>query len=236
MGTLNLAGLLVEVRRFFSNRSDLTDAIITTNLNLAQEDIAKVWDWEELDNTLSGTLSITASEVDDKFLAIPVSTIKEIHSFRLITGDGRSRKLEQVSVRNFDLVIPEPEYYARRIPLKYCLHKNKVEFWPVPDEAYPYIIRTTNWPTAFAGDTGAFSDLDRKDLALVYRAASILNDTLGEYERAGRFYGIYRALINDDISEEQSMPDRDIKPPSEIRRSSSGTAPGNYWQNPFFKG
>lgn len=236
MGTVNLSSLILLTRRFFANRSDMTDEIITDHLNLAQEQIAKEYDWEELDATLTGNLTITSTIKDDKFFTIP-TTVKEITSFRLITSDGRSRKVQSISVRNFDADIPEPEYYARNIPQRYCVHASKIEMWPVPDIAYEYIIRTTNWPTAFAGDTSVFSDLDRKDLPLIYRTASIMYDALGEYEKAKRFFNIYNSLMKKDVSEEVSMPDRNIMPRSEAIRQKPGiTGDGQPWRDPWVKG
>ena len=233
MGTLNLASLIAKVQRFYADREDLSDDEVTDYLNLAQEQMAKEDDWEEFENTLEGNFSITSSAKDDKFITVATTT-KEVTSFRIIKSDGRSRKIRYVPVRAFDLDIPEPEYYARRTPTRYTLHNGKIELWPVPDEADPYIIRTIKWPTDFSSDTSVKSDFDKKDLALIYRAASIISDSFGEYERAGRFYGIYNSLVQKDLTENARKPDREIKPPSEHRRS-SGHSGDQYWVDPFVK-
>lgn len=233
MGTLNLSSLISNVQDFFGNRDDITDEDTIGYLNLAQEQIAKLEDWEELENTISGSFSVTATALDDKFLDLGTS-LKEVHSFKVITNDGRSRKLDFISLRRFDSQIPEPEYFARGVPSVYTLHKGDAELWRIPDDTYSYIIRTTNWPTAFSSsDLGAKSDLDRKDLPLIYRTASIIADSLADTVTAKRYYNIYAQLIGIDQSEEDIKPDRKILPPSEVARSGGVRREGEYWTSPF---
>lgn len=233
MGDINLANLISEVRSYFAGRGDLTDEVIITHLNLAQTFIARKHDWEELERIYDVNLTITATAEDDKFIAFPPN-LKEIFSFRLITGTGESRKLTYVRQRAFDKMVPEPEFYARNKPQIYTVHNNIAELWPIPDSAYRVIIRIGLQPTKFSSsDTGITSDLDEKDDILIYLACSTLYDKLGEYDRSNRFFGIANSRLDDAYSEQVSKPDLAIKPAFESLESNLA---GKYWADPFIRG
>ena len=230
MGTLNLTSLISQIKLHHVNRGDLTDEIVIDKLNLVQERLARLWEWEELGRVLDTNLTITSVAEDDKFIAFPTN-MREIVSFRLITTDGASRKLEEKSQRQFDQIVPEPEFYARGKPSIYTINNNTAELWNVPDTAYRVIIRIQQRPDAFSsGVGGAKSNLDRKDDILIYFTVSMIWDHLGEYERASRFFGIANNMIEKAKDEQETKPDREIKPLSETRIS---TIPGSYWANPF---
>ena len=105
MGTLNLTALIADIQRHHANRSDLTDQIVVDKLNLVQERLARVWEWEELDSGEEVTITISATLKDDKTVTI-TKTYRDIYSVRLVTGDGQSRKLDYISKRYFDDSIP----------------------------------------------------------------------------------------------------------------------------------
>jgi len=120
MGTLNLTSLISEIQRHHATRSDLTDQIVVDKLNLVQEKLARLWQWEELDEGEDVTITITATAKDDKIITL-VTTYRDIYSIRLITGDGQSRKLEYIGKRTFDELFPEPEFSARGDPMIYTV-------------------------------------------------------------------------------------------------------------------
>ncbi|KKK64484.1 hypothetical protein LCGC14_2983770, partial [marine sediment metagenome] len=66
MGTLNLTSLISQIKLHHANRSDLTDQIVVDKLNLVQERLARIWEWEELDSGEEVTIPITATAKDDK--------------------------------------------------------------------------------------------------------------------------------------------------------------------------
>ena len=232
MGTLNLASLITEVRAFHAGRPDLDDEIIITQLNRVHERLARLWQWEELDSGEDLTLSIAGTALADKIVT-PTITYRDIYSIRLITGDGQSRKLEYIAKRTFDQLFPEPEFHARGTPAIYTMWQDKLELFQVPSEADTLRIRGMKWPSQFAGsDTAAKSNFDRKDDILIYWAVSMLWDRLGEYERAKRFFGIANQMIEQAKEEQESKPDREIKPAFETGR---GRLTSNYWLDPFIK-
>ncbi len=232
MGTLNLATLITEIRAFHAGRSDLTDEVIITQLNHVQERLARLWQWEELDRGEDITLSIAGTAKTDKIVT-PTITYRDIYSVRLVTGDGQSQKLEYIAKRTFDQMFPEPEFHARGSPSIYTIWQDKLELYPVPVAANTLTIRGMKWATALSsGDTAAKSNFDRKDDILIYWACSLLWDRLGEYERAKRFFGVANQMIDQAKDEQESKPDRVIKPAFEAGR---GTLPANYWFDPFIK-
>lgn len=234
MGTLNLTSLIAEIQRHHANRGDLTDQIVVDKLNLVQERLARIWEWEELDSGEEVTIPITSVAKDDKTITL-VSTYRDIYSVRLITGDGTSRKLNYISKRTFDKMFPEPEFDARHEPTIYTVWKNKLELYRVPLETDTLVIRGMKWAANFSsGVGGARSDFDRKDDILIYWTVSMIWDHLGEYDRAKRFFGIANNMIDKAKDEQETKPDLEIKPAFESGRGMGIS--GLYWANPFIKG
>ena len=233
MGTLTTAELLGEVKSHLANRDDLTDAEYITALNLMQQRLARKHDFEELRTVESGSFTISGTPAIDKFLAFSDLTNanpREIYSFRVITSDGRSRKLKQRSYRYFDENVPEPEFHATGIPTDYIIWAEKFEFWKVPDTADNYEIRLSKWPTALVASPGtAVSDFREKDDMLVMLGVSYIYNKLGEYERGGRFWTIFRDMWADAQREDRTMPDLDLSP--------GFTRPitGKPWADPFIR-
>ena len=233
MGTLNLTSLIAQIQLHHANRSDLSDQIVVDKLNLVQERLARIWEWEELDSGEEVVIPITATAKDDKTITL-VSTYRDIYSVRLVTGDGTSKKLDYISKRSFDLMYPEPEFDARNDPFIYTVWKNNLEVYPVPREADTLIIRGMKWADAFSsGVGGAKSDFDRKDDILIYWTVSMIWDHLGEYERAKRFFGISQNMVDKAKDEQETKPDLEIKPAFEANFGRG--PPGQYWANPFIR-
>lgn len=235
MGTLLTSELISEVQLHFANRSDLTDAQVITALNLIQQRLARLHDFEELRKIESGSLGFTAVPATDKFIAfssLTNSNPREIYSFRVITSDGRSRKLKQRSYRYFDQNIPEPEYYSTGVPSDYIIWADSFEFWRVPDAAHNYEIRMSVWPTALVVSPGtAVSDFREKDDMLVTLTTSYLFNRLGEYERGGRFWGVFKEMWKEAKREDSTMPDLTLSPGFDTSHVSGG----NPWADPFVR-
>lgn len=229
MGTLTGAQLISEVRRFFADRADLTDATILQWLNTTQESLARQWQWEELDETEEKTLSIAGTAKADKIVT-PTNTYRDFYSVRLVTTEGDSGKLTRLSKRQFDAKFPEPEFHGRNDPIFYTYFQDKLELFPVQAVAHTLVIRGMKWATALANDA-VVSNFDRKDDILIYLTVSPIADSLGQYDRASRFFGIANAKIEQAKDEQQTKPDLEIKPDFEI----SGGLIGQYWKDPFIK-
>ncbi len=236
MGTYPLSELREEVKLHFADRPDLTDAQVDRALNIQQERMARAYDFEDLKVVDSGTLPFTSTPADDKFF--PFSTLgsgnqepREVYSFRLDTADGRARKLTQLSARKFDKLVPEPEFHGVRTPTMYTIWADKFELYPVQDIAYPYELRMSKWPTTLV-NVNDKSDFNRKDDILIIITISWLFNRFGEYERAGRFFGIFNALWRDATNEDLGMPDREIGTLGGKETSIYGE---KYWLDPFVR-
>ena len=229
MGDLTRSQLISAVRRFFANRSDLTDGEIITWLNQSQITLARKATWEELDQTEDKTIPVTASKANDKIITLS-KTYRDFYSVRLITAAGDSKRLTRLTKHQFDSKFPEPEFHARNDPSFYTYFGNKLEVFPISAEAHTLRVRGMAWPTSFTNDV--VSDLDKKDDILIFLTVSAICDFLGQYDRASRFYGIANTKISEAEDEQVDKPDQEIKPDFEV----SDEVPGQYWLNPFIKG
>lgn len=231
LGVLTLSELKDEVRHNLGNRTDL-DTRLTRFLNLAQQRIARVKDFEELRQITNNTFVITANPTTDK--KISFTNLREIYSFRVL-ADSESVKLRQVSIRQWDKAIPKPEYYSRGTPSHYTIWKRVAELWKVPSQAYPYEVRWTAWPTAFSDSLlTATSDYLNKDELLIALATGIAFDSLSKDDEADRKYKLAGQLFLESLSMESLEPDLEFAPTREIFKGDFTS--GDYWRNPFIMG
>lgn len=226
-GILTLTELKDEVTRALGNRTDMATRL-TRFLNLAQQRMARVRDFEEMQQTTSGVFVLTASPTTDKFLSL--TNLREIYSFR-VNSDSDSVKLKQVSPRQWDSVVPRPEYFARGTPSHYTIWQRTAEIWRVPDKAYPYIIRWTKWPTAFSdASPNATSDFLAKDELLIHLAAAYAFDSLEKIDEADRKYRIAGQLFLEAMNMDSTEPDLEHAPSREIF---DNVTTREYWRDPF---
>ena len=228
LGVLTLTELKDELTYSLGNRSD-TATRLTRFLNLAQQRIARVRDFEELRQVTDGVFSITSAATVDKKLSFV--NLREIYSFRVL-NNSESIKLKQVSVRQWDSVIPSPEYFSRGVPSHYAIWKRIAELWKVPDQPYNYQVRWTAWPTPFtdAAPT-ATSDYLMKDELIGALAAAYAFDSLSKNDDADRKYQIAGQLLNESLVMDNLEPDIEYAPSSTIFNNNAGTR--DYWLDPF---
>jgi hypothetical protein len=236
MGTLKQSELVDEVRSFHAGRDDLTDAIITRALNLVQQQMARRHDFEELRSTEEYTPTFMDDPSVDRFIGYSMlSTFvnpREIYSLRVIdTSNTEGDKLEYVAPRQLDELVPNPaELLITGMPHHYTQWAEKFELFQVPDQAYKYVIRGSIWPTALSTASPlATSSFREKDDIIINLTVSYLYNRLGEYEKAGRFFGIGSTLFQEAVGEDLTRPDREIKPNSERHIAASR----EYWLDPF---
>jgi len=170
---------------------------------------------------------------DDKYLTMPTGT-RDIYTFRLVLGNGESRKLSRKTVTFFDRIIPDPAYVSVNKPQMYTLFNDKAELWPVPDAAYDYEIRRCAWPLAFTGegDLTQKSDLDEKDDMITALSISWAMQSIGRSDDAARWWIIYTNMLNSAIGEDVEKPDQVIAPDFEL----GAQAPREYWKDPWVDG
>lgn len=234
MGTYTLTQMRAEIGNHFANRSDLGNADFDLALNLGQTRIARAHDFEELRKVEDGTLPFVDTAATDRyflFSALATTTNpREIYSFRIVSGDGSAAKLKYESTRKFDAEIPDPEFLSTGQPHRYTIWQNRFELYKIPDQAYPYTLRMTVWPTALT-TASQTSDLREKDDALIMLAISWTWNRLGEYDRAARFFGIFKDMFKDAVAEDERKPDRDLAPSA--GRAHAVVLTDQYWLNPF---
>jgi len=231
MGSLTQDELKAEIRAALGNSTEL-DSRLTTILNISQTRIARLYDWNELQEIDSGSLSYTGNASTDKFHTLPAS-LRKIHSFRLLKGTSNisPQRLEFIQPAKWDSIIPDSEYYTVGEPTAYTIWKNRAELWKIPDAAYAYEIRYSLWPTDFDSAIGTQkSTLDHKDDLLIMLSTSWAFATLREMEEANRWFAIFKDALQKATGQDITEFERDIKPSFEIGKELGRVNP---WQDPF---
>ena len=229
MGTLTLAQIKTEIRSNFAGRTDLDDRLVI-GINLSQQRIARRHKWEELESTTDETISDTGVIATDMVRALPTNT-RDIHSLVVIdTSGNRYQKLRYIDNRLWDRQIVAADQLTRGFPSLYTRWRDKLELYKVQDGSYTLRSRTTVWPTAFASDEAALSDLDEKDDMIIALTTAYFYNSLKKLTEAGRFWAIYVDMLESAIREDNEKPDADMLPRSGVRQSASIS---NYAANPF---
>jgi len=229
MGTLTESELKDEVKQAIGNRDDF-DSRLVRFLNLAQTKIARTHEFMELQAVTDSALGYTGTEATDKFLDI-ASTVKNIYSFRIFDS-AQSRKLEFIPARQWDKRIPLPEYYASGWPSLYTRWRSKLEMWRVPNQAFSYEMRHSNWPTAFSdASPSATSDFVEKDDLIIYLSVCWAFASMGKTQKAKEFWQFYRTGMNTAVGDDVVEPDLTIAP--NVGGGQDGILLGSYWKDPF---
>lgn len=236
MGLLTLDEFKEELRVHLGRRESEDDRL-TRCLNLAQTRIARVHRWEELEDTETGTFTITASITDDSLIDTTsfASSIRDIYSIRVTDGVTRAKKLRRITPRKFDEQIPDMEIMLRGLPHLYMSFRKHtvIQVYKSPEEAFDWTFRFSNWPTAFTDATPtAVSDLDEKDDMLINLTTSYIFHSLGKQESADKFWGIYASMLKEATGAELEKPDQIIMPDFEFSDARRNTnVPG--YLDPF---
>jgi len=220
-----------SVRDILAGRTD-RDSQLIDYINLAQQRICRMYDWIELSTTEEISPTYTGTVATDRFFALSNMTNKnpkKIYSVIVIDG-ASSRKLIRKSPAQWDEVAPQPEATSRKgRPSHYVLWQDKIEWWPIPETSRKFDVRLMKWATNLtAGVTSGSSDLKEKDDAIIYLAAGMAFNSLGEYEKGKMFTGFGTSLLGESIDEEAREPGLLIKPLADDE-----PLVGDYWKDPF---
>lgn len=230
MGTLTYSDFENEINLALGNRDDasVASARITRILNLAQMRVARFRKWEELEGLETRQLAVTADAYADRLISMP-DNIRDIYSIR-VYDSTRTRKLQRIESRRLDMEEPANEYITRNIPNRYTRWSQQLELDIPPDDNYTLRARVSYWPTAFAGATSPTqtSDLNQKDDLLISLSVNWIYQSLGNYERSGRWWVTFSNMLESARFEENEKPDVDYTP-----SASSSPSVGDYWRNPF---
>lgn len=239
MGALTLADFQTEILAGLGNRSEnttVTPQRIVNVLNLAQQRIARSYDFSEMAQVGFATMGYTGVPAADKFLTPPALT-KTIHSFVLLDTSsgasslGQSRKVTERAWRLFDKKYPAPEWLPPGWPVEYARWGNLIVMAPAPIMQFTAQLRYTSYPTPFViGATVQVSDFENKDDVLINYVLGYFNKSLGRADRAAYFEGLAKEQLDEAIDKDDNRPD------IEVARDIGGTddgASGSYWNQPF---
>lgn len=223
MSILTLAEIKTEVSATFASRSDI-DSRLNNVVDLAQLRISRLHDFDELRQSATVNTVVTSDAEADKVITFPTLTdsrIRKVYSMRLIDSGGiiLARKLKKILIKNWDKVIPEPEFYSRGPCTHYTVYaNNEFELWRVPDAVYAISIRVSRWPKSVATTgEGNVIDLENVDDLVINLATSYLYHSLGRSDKGKDFFGIYRGLAKEALIEDVTDYDE----------SMAGISPGN---------
>lgn len=226
---LTFTELQDEVRFSLGGRTDL-DSRLGRAINMAQQRLAKIHDFDEFEINSTSTISNTGN-TSDKYITLPLK--REIYS--LVVMDGtKSHKLVQRTAQWWDRLITTPEYFSRDMPHSYTVWNNTIEMFPMPDADYTLRLRWTKWPADLSSGSST-SEFLRKDEILIELALVYIFRTLGKEQDAITHWRMAELLIAEAKITDDNKPDLNIVPgPSDIEVAGMNT--NEYWNDPFYKG
>jgi hypothetical protein len=224
MGTLTFTELQDEVRAGLGGRTDL-NARLGRFLNLAQQRLARMHDFDEMETISTTTINNTGSD-DDRYISLP--NLREVYSI-VVIDESRSRKLKQISPRRWDRMLPLPQYHSRDIPSIYTVWGSVVEVFQLPEKEYSVRMRWTKWPTDLSAGS-ATSEFNQKDELLIELAISYAYRSLGKPDESAKHEGVARRLFSEAEDIDREKPDLDQVGDA---RTGSEVQPQDYWRDPF---
>lgn len=226
MGTLTFTELQDEVRAGLGGRTEL-DTRLGRFLNLAQQRLARLHDFDEMETKSTVALTFTGASTDGD---ITLPTLRELYSI-IVEDDSHSRKLVQKSPRWWDKMIPLPSYNSRDIPQLYTIWNNTVSAWPLPEKTYTSVkLRWTKWPTDLS--VGATpSEFNQKDELLIELAVSYAYRSLGNPEEAAKHEAVAKRLFSESDQIDRDKPD--LEQVGDAREGPQG--PTDYHRDPFVR-
>jgi hypothetical protein len=231
VGTLTLSDLKDEVRAGLGGRKDL-DTRLTRFLNLAQQRLARLNDFDEMEQISVSVFPYTPA-VTDKYLELP--GVREVYSFKHIEGTF-SHKLTQLTQRMWNRVIPAPQEYMRDRPRQYCIWANTLILYPLANKAnMPCELWWTKWPTDFNDSVlTAVSEYIHKDEILVELALVYAYNSLAKIEDADFHWNRVRPLLLEAVQTDMERPDIEVRPGPSLEQLSN-QLPTEYWNDPFIR-
>lgn len=239
MGTLTLAEFQTEILATLGGRTENTAvnlARIVVALNMAQQRIDRDYAFTEMQEVTFAQLNFTGAAEVDKYL-VPPPNVRTIHSFVLLdtsaglSSQGASRKLRMMPWRQFDQLIPSPQWLAPGWPEVYTWWGQFLVMAPAPFLQFTAQLRYVKRPTPFSVDElTQVSDYAEKDDILIMLASAYLWRTLGRADRATSFEADAKVMLDEAIERAVEQPDMDVG-----RTGRQGVLSGAYWANPFIE-
>lgn len=229
MGTLTFLELQDEVRASLGGRTEL-DSRLPRIINLAQQRLARIHDFDEMEVLSIGTIYNTGND-SDKYLTLPNK--REVYSLVLVDG-ANSRKLIQRTPQFWDKRLPLPEYWARDRLQDYVVWSNTIEVWPLPNADYTLRLRWSKWPTDLSSDSDV-SEFLQKDEILIELALLYIFRSLGKEEDANKHAVMLQSLLAEATANDDTKPDISIIPSASDIQTLQGGLGDTPWLNPFIR-
>jgi hypothetical protein len=239
VGDLTLADFRAELLAGLGNRTEnttITPQRIVIGVNLAQQRIARSYDFSEMAQVAFGAMNFTGNAAVDKFL-VPPARLKTVHSFVLLdttaipSSLGQSKKVVERPWRQFDRKYPAPEWLPPGWPGEYARWGNIIVMAPPPQAQFTAQLRYTGYPTPFVyGADTQVSEFDNKDDVLINYALAYFFKSLGRADRAAYLEGLAKEQLDEAIEKDDTRPDIEVS-----GGHNDGDASGAYWQQPFVK-
>jgi hypothetical protein len=241
MGTLTVADFENEILAGLGNRSDITTDRIVIALNLAQQRIARSYDFSELATTSFAQMNFTGFPQMDKYMIPPADT-KTIHSFVVLDTSsgqgslGQSRKVVEKPWRWFDAHYPAPEWLPAGWPSIYKRWGNTIVMVPAPFLQFTAQLSYTRYPLPFSAApapyTTQISEFENKDDVLIEYSLAYFFKGLGRNDRAVYFEGLAKEQLDEAIERDDTRPDIEA---SRDMPAVAGMPLGPYWSDPWVK-
>lgn len=235
MGDLTRTELRDEVKANLGRKTDDdVDARVNRQLHLAQLRIARAHPWTELyANDSANVIVFDNPDADQSYTLFP-ARLKDIYSLNVRRlSDDRANKVEWIPQRDWDQLIAETSLHPTGKITKYTRWGSTIYWYRTPDEVFTLYRRYDTWPADFANDADT-SDLENKDDIIIAFATSMLFQSIGNTQDAGRWFTIAAGMLNTAIGEEMQKPDISRRPRG---AGDAAVRDGvNYWQDPFVKG
>jgi len=158
---------------------------------------------------------------------------KSIYDIILINGTN-SRKLAMKLRPKYVRETPYPAGDSTGTPVFYSPYDNTFDVNPIPDAAYVMPIHYSIWPTTITATTDTVIYTPDKDDIVVAGMTYKLFMYLQQYTDALAWKAEFTALLNDAVSDDESLPD--WSPVAEAFNAGGGNViTGDYWNNPWCK-
>lgn len=227
VGTLTLSELKEEVRAGLGGRTEL-DSRLTRFLNMAQDRIARMKDFEEMQTSVNGNISNTGN-ITDRVIEVPEMRKPVV---LWLTATNFERKLTYKPYRRFVREFANVDSLGRGEPCNYTVWAKKIRLDRLPNQTYSYQFDYTFWPTRFSdSDPDAVSDLHKKDDAIIELALCYAMYSLGREQEAQQHEARGLILAIEGEEEDSSQPDLDVSVNG--RGSSASDNVSEPWADPF---
>lgn len=226
-----LSTLKTQLRAAMGGRTD-KNAYLATWLNLAQERIARYYDFPELRAQITTFATVDGTKTYD--LTSDIATnCKTILAVKKQTGTAD--RTVHVRYDWFDMWVPYPEGDSEGEPMWWWMaDRTTIGFYPIPDDAYTLTIRYTNWSSDLVAETDTTTFLHMDDVIVAAAMVEFYN-SIQEYRDSREWEATFDKRIKEAGSDANFQPGEVIvlgqfRPAA--ARPNMGLGP---WEDPWYR-